>query len=226
MKATLASSLLGLALIFARIPRAPASDPVAAITAPARGQRVDGVVQILGSATHPSFDHYEVHFALDPNPTDTWFPIVLAGATPVDDAPLAQWDTGSISSGKYMLRLQVIGADGSLPTEVIVPGVVVRAGPESDTPTPTPAAAATIAPAPVAAPALPMAPQRDTVNPPLRNLFTQLREKHDYRSIFLNSAAYSVVAFLSLGVYLQLRKLVRPHVRRLLRRVRSDLRRA
>ena len=151
---------------------------------------------------------------------------MLAGATPVDDAPLAQWDTGSISSGKYMLRLQVIGADGSLPAEVIVPGVVVRAGPESDTPTPTPAAAATIAPAPVAAPALPMAPQRDTVNPPLRNLFTQLREKHDYRSIFLNSAAYSVVAFLSLGVYLQLRKLVRPHVRRLLRRVRSDLRRA
>jgi hypothetical protein len=60
----------------------------------------------------------------------------------------------------------------------------------------------------------------------LRSLFAQLREKHDYRSIFLNSAAYSVVAFLSLGVYLQLRKLVRPHVRRLLRRVRSDLRRA
>ncbi|HJL69487.1 MAG TPA: hypothetical protein QGI30_01335, partial [Anaerolineales bacterium] len=169
MRIAFAPLLIALALAFAHPTRAPGSDPVAAITAPARGQRVDGVVQILGSATHPAFDHYEVHFALDPNPTDTWFPIVLAGATPVDDAPLAQWHTGPISSGKYMSRLQVIGADGSLPTEVIAPGVGVRAGPESDTPTPTPAAAATIAPAPVAAPALPMAPQRDTGNPPFRN---------------------------------------------------------
>jgi hypothetical protein len=225
MRITIASLLIALALTFAYPTRAPGSDPVAAITAPARGQRVDGVVQILGSATHPAFDHYEVHFALDPNPTDTWFPIVLAGATPTDDAPLAQWDTDSISSGKYMLRLQVFGADGSLPAEVIVPDVVMRAGPDPDTPTPTPAAAATIAPAPVAAPALPIAPQRDAGNPPLRSLFAQLREKHDYRSTFLNSAAYSVAAFLALGVYLQLRKLVRPHVRRLLRRVRSDLRR-
>ena len=87
------------------------------------------MVQILGSATHPAFDHYELHFALDPNPTDTWFPIMLAGANPVENAQLGQWDTGSISTGNYMLRLQVLGSDDSLPTETVVTGITLRSGP-------------------------------------------------------------------------------------------------
>ncbi len=183
------------------------------------------MVQIIGIATHPAFGHYELHFALDPNPTDTWFPIVLAGAHPVEDAPLGQWDTGSISTGIYMLRLQVFGSDGSLPMEAIIPGIAVRAGPEPATPTPAPKVAATITPALVPARTQPMDSQRSVRNTTLRNLFAQLREKHDYRSIFVNSAAYSVAACLALGMYLQLRKLIRPHVRRLLRQMRSDLRR-
>ena len=200
-------------------------DGMAAITVPARGQRVDGIVYIIGSANHPTFDHYELHFALDPNPTDTWFPIMLAGAKPLDYSQLGQWDTGSISAGTYMLRLQVFGYDGSLPNEVIVPGISVRAEPEPSTPTPAPTVAATVQPQPVATRVLPIDSPSGNGNPPLRSLYAQLRERHNYSSTFVNSAVYSIAAFLTLGVYLQLRKLIRPHVRRLLRRVHSDLRR-
>lgn len=200
-------------------------DTIAAITVPVRGQRADGIVYILGSANHPAFDHYELHFSLDPNPTDTWFPIVLAGAKPLDNSQLGQWDTDSISTGTYMLRLQVFAYDGSLPNEVIIPGISVGADPEPPTPTLAPTIAATIKPQPVATRVLVIDSQTSNNTLPFRNLFSQLREKHDYSSTFVNSAAYSVAAFLTLGVYLQLRKLIRPHVRRLLRRVRSDLRR-
>ncbi len=225
MRITLAPLLIALALASAYPARAPASDAIAAITTPVIGQGVVGVVHILGSATHPSFNHYELHFALDPNRTDTWFPIVLSGAKTVEDAQLGQWDTSSISTGTYILRLQVFGSDGSLLAEAVVTGIVVRAGPEPATPTPAPTAATSMTPAPVATSVLPIDPQRAAENTQLRNKVAQLGEKYDYRSIFVNSAAYSVAAFLTLWMYLQLRKIVRPHVRRLLRRMRSDLRR-
>lgn len=217
MRTTVAPLLITLAVAFAHSARASGSEAIATITAPTLGQHVNGMVHILGSATHQAFDHYELHFALDPNPTDTWFPIMLAGANPVENGQLGQWDTGSISTGNYMLRLQVVGSDDSLPTETVVTGIAVRSGPVPPTPTPIPTVVTTITPAPV--------PTRAMPKPALRSLFPQLREKHDYRSTFVNSAAYSVTAFMGLGVYLQLRKLVRPHVRRLMRKVRSDLRR-
>ena len=225
MGETLAPLLIALALAFAHPGRAPNNDAIAAITMPDGGQRVDGMVSILGTATHPVFDHYELHFALDPNPTDTWFPIVLAGINQVEEAQLGNWDTSSISTGTYMLRLHVFGSDGSPPTETVVQRIAVRAGPKIDTPTPSATVTATITPVPVSADSLPMAAQRGTGNRQLSSLLAQLREKQDYRSTFLSSAAYSVTAFLALGFYLELRKLVRPYVRRLLRRVRSDLRR-
>ena len=225
MGATIAPWLITLALAFAHPGRAPTSDAIAAINAPTRGQRVNGLVQIIGSAIHPTFGHYELHFALDPNPTDTWFPIVLAGGNSVENASLAQWDTGSISTGTYILRLQVFGSDVILLAEAFVPGIAVRAGPEPATLTPAPMVASAILLTPVPTHSLPVNAKRDARNSPVRSLFAQRNDKHDYRSTFLYSAVYSVAAFLALGVYLQLRRLVRPHVRRLLRRVRSDLRR-
>ena len=217
--------LIMLAFAFVVPVSATSKDPISAITTPIQGQHVNGLVQIIGIAIHPAFDHYELHFALDPNPTNTWFPIVLMGIQPVENAPLAQWETGSISAGIYMLRLQVFGSDGSLPTEAIVPGIAVRAGPDPTTPTPKPTAAVTITPALVPTVAQAMLSQNNARNTTLRNLFAQLREKHNYRSIFVNSAAYSITMCIAMGLYLRMRTLIRPHVRRLLRRMRSDLRR-
>ena len=225
MGINLAPLLVALALAFAQPSLAPNNDAIAAITMPDGGQRLDGIVHIIGTATHLVFDHYELHFALDPNPTDTWFPIVLAGVNQVEEANLGNWDTSSISAGTYMLRLQVFGSDGSQPTEYIVARIAVHAGVETDTPTPSATVTATITLVPVSADSPPLDAQRGTGNRQLNSLLAQLRVKHDYRSTFLSSAAYSVTAFLALGFYLEIRKLIRPYMRRLLRRVRSDLRR-
>lgn len=224
MSIILTNFSIGLVIAFAHSLRPRTSTAIAIITEPEGSQRVEGIVNIVGTATHPVFNHYELHFALDPNPAATWFPIVLAGARRVENAQLGQWDTDSISTGTYMLRLRVFSSDGSMPTEIIIPGIAVRAIPDPATPTPAPTMSTTITPPLVTTIVHPAAYQLGNLSSPSRFLLEQLRAKHDYRSIFIRSTAYSIVTFLCLGLYLQLRKLVRPHVRRMLRRVRSDLR--
>ena len=50
------------------------------------------------------------------------------------------------------------------------------------------------------------------------------QQENDHISTFGKGVAYSVFTFLTLGLYLQLRRLLRPHLRRLLRTIRNDLR--
>jgi hypothetical protein len=78
------------------------------ITRPEDGEVLRGVVTIEGSAAHPAFVAYELSFAYDPNPTDTWFPIVDDFQTPITDGRLGLWDTTGITDGNYQLRLYVI----------------------------------------------------------------------------------------------------------------------
>jgi hypothetical protein len=78
------------------------------ITRPGDGEIIHGVVTIEGSAAHPAFVAYELSFAYDPDPTDTWFPIVDDFQTPITDGRLGLWDTTGITDGDYQLRLYVI----------------------------------------------------------------------------------------------------------------------
>jgi hypothetical protein len=78
------------------------------ISRPEEGEILRGVVTIEGSAAHPAFISYELSFAYDPNPTNTWFPIVDDVQIPVTDGRLGLWDTTSITDGDYQLRLYVI----------------------------------------------------------------------------------------------------------------------
>ena len=78
------------------------------ITRPQENEVLHGVVTIEGSAAHPAFVAYELSFAYDPNPMDTWFPIVDNIQTPVTDGRLGLWDTTSITDGDYQLRLYVV----------------------------------------------------------------------------------------------------------------------
>jgi hypothetical protein len=78
------------------------------ITRPEDGEVLQGVVTIEGSAAHPAFVAYELSFAYEPNPTDTWFPIVDDFQTPITDGRLGLWDTTGITDGDYQLRLFVI----------------------------------------------------------------------------------------------------------------------
>jgi hypothetical protein len=96
----------------------------AEIRRPAEGDRLPGLVTILGTADHPAFTAYELEFAFDPNPTGTWFPITERVHTSVQDARLAVWDTSEIAAGTYQLRLRVFTEAGE-PLTAIVGGLAI-----------------------------------------------------------------------------------------------------
>jgi len=113
---------------------------------------VTGIVTILGTASHPAFDSFDLAFSFDPDPTDTWFPIGEALDTTVVDGRLAIWDTTQITDGVYRLRLRV-HIDGSPPFETVVRDIRVR----NYTPTETPPPEA-VTSVPTELPATPVAP--------------------------------------------------------------------
>ncbi len=131
------------------------------ITRPEDGEVLHGVVTIEGSAAHPAFVAYELSFAYDPNPTDTWFPIVDDFQTPVSDGRLGLWDTTGITDGDYQLRLYVMLENDSrleayarnLRVRNTTPVETQPAYEEQNTPIPT-ALMATETPAPTVVPVI------------------------------------------------------------------------
>ncbi len=124
--------------------RALAQDQgLAAITSPVTGANVSGVVVLTGTATHPSFQQYELAFSYDPNPTDTWFTIQASATAPVLENTLGAWDTTDIMEGVYALRLRVYSSDGSVIETVVQNVRVMNAGPTANAPMPTSAPGST-----------------------------------------------------------------------------------
>lgn len=109
----------------------------AEITRPVSGEAVRGIVTLEGTANHPAFDHFDLAFAYDPDPTATWFPIVDVDRSRVVEGRLAVWDTTAISDGEYRIRLRVWPAEGE-PLVTFVAGVRVRNRTSIETPTPGP----------------------------------------------------------------------------------------
>ena len=189
----------------------PITTLIVNITDPKQGDLVDDTVPILGTVGNAEFDHYELHFALSPNPTDTWFPIVLSGTIPVSNGVLGQWDTNGISNGRYIIRLRAFDYDGNSEQK----SITQTADPTAvDTETTDFSPKTTPLPNPIDN------PQKSFIS---KVLYEQQQE-NDHISTFGKGAAYSVFTFLTLGLYLQLRRLLRPHLRRLLRTIRNDLR--
>lgn len=115
---------IGAALIVAPV-RLPAALGTATIADPQPGQALRGVVLIRGTAQQPAFDHYEVSFSYEPNPTADWFAIEAAGSSPVQNGQLASWDTTQIADGAYQLRLRVFSNDGGALLEFVSAGLAV-----------------------------------------------------------------------------------------------------
>lgn len=109
----------------------------AEITRPVSGEAVRGVVTLEGTANHPAFDHFDLAFGYDPDPTETWFPIVDSDRSRVVEGRLAVWDTSAMADGVYRLRLRVWPAQGQ-PLVALVGGVRVRNQGAIETPTPGP----------------------------------------------------------------------------------------
>lgn len=117
------------------------------VTRPQPGEAIFGLITIEGSAAHPSFVYYEISFAYQPNPSDTWFPIMQPIQTPITDGRLGIWDTTGITDGNYQLRL-IVWLENGKSLEAVVSDLRIR----NTTPTETPAAtkpAALLSPSPV-----------------------------------------------------------------------------
>ena len=112
----------------------------AEITRPVSGDAVRGVVTLEGTANHPALDRFDIAFAYDANPTETWFSIVDGDRSRVVEGRLAVWDTTGIADGEYSLRLRVWPAEGE-PLVTIVRGVRVRNYTSVETATPGPSLA-------------------------------------------------------------------------------------
>jgi hypothetical protein len=122
----------------------PQQEPV--ITSPRDRDVVRGLLVIKGTATHPNFWKYEIHYAPEPNPTDQWTLLGLHEVQVVDGR-LETWDTTQVPDGTYSLRLRVVRQDGNYNEYYVRQISVVNAQP-TETPTTTPTPEATRTPLP------------------------------------------------------------------------------
>lgn len=201
------------------------SKVITKITDPRPGDLVSDTVQIIGTVGNAEFDHYEIHFALYPNPTDTWFPIVLSGTVPVTNGVLGQWDINGISNGTYMIRLGVFDDKGNLLNTSGVSDILVNTEPTANSPIASPTVVVTTTPSLRATETTRTDRIVNAEKSLLTNILFKQQQEYDYISTFTKGAVYSVFIFLTLGFYLQVRKFLRPHLRRILRNIKNDLRR-
>ena len=155
-------SILAVALFATQALAAPLTQEARPIIAqPKQGAAVRGVVQIVGSATHPQFQRYELYYAVWPVQSDqAWIFIGDAHRSPQTLGLLGTWDSRSVPDGSYALRVRVVKEDGnyidSEPRQVAVANTRPAESPTPEggatpEPLPTPADAPTSA-APTAAP--------------------------------------------------------------------------
>jgi len=75
------------------------------ITSPAWGSSVKGIVTVIGRATSGEFESYRLEYGDGTSPTD--WTVIQESTSPVADSTLGTWDTSSLTSGTYTLRLVV-----------------------------------------------------------------------------------------------------------------------
>lgn len=110
---------LGAALVLPAQPAqaAPAAQEARPVIAqPEPDATVRGVVQILGTATHPQFQRYELYYAPFPVRSDqSW--VFIGPDAHFQQQPLGMlgtWDSRAVPDGSYALRVRVVKADAEL----------------------------------------------------------------------------------------------------------------
>ena len=119
------------------VPGSAQAPGYANITTPRDGDEVHGLVTIIGSAFHPSFEFYDLAFAYPDDPTNTWFQIGDQVESPIREGELGIWDTSGISEGEYQLRLRVVLTNGTV-IETLVNNLQISRQPSLASPTPFP----------------------------------------------------------------------------------------
>jgi hypothetical protein len=139
MKRTAITIALAWVLLVVPVVMAPlAQEQQGQISSPRDRAAVRGLVPIEGSANHPQFQKFEVHFGPEPNPGDAWTPLAGSPFTvPVVQGRLGLWDTTIIPDGVYSLRLRLVRLDGNY-DEYFVRGIQVLNTAPTETATPEP----------------------------------------------------------------------------------------
>ena len=215
---------------------APPMQTLSAITSPQNLSTVAGNVVIEGSASHPDFWKYEVHYGLEPNPSE-WIIIGQVHETPVVNGRLEVWNTALIPDGTYSLRLRVARRDGNY-DEYYVRQLTVSNTKPTETPTPAETATPSVTPTPL--PPTPTIvieqPKRDTATPapsvtaegtveatatptPAAGSKIEIGALTDS---FCQGSLYVLGAFAALGVLILLRKTLIGLVRWIIRLIRKQ----
>ncbi len=112
----------------------------AIISSPQPFSTLRGVVSITGTATHPSFQRFQVYFRAEGVP-DEWH-FMFEQTNQVVNGLLGSWDTRGVPDGTYALRLRVVRLDGNYDEKEVNGLLVANTRPVE---TPTPDATATLA---------------------------------------------------------------------------------
>ncbi len=177
------------------------------IYSPVPGQALQGMVPVDVSLDVPALAVASLEFRYSNHPTDTWF-LIAQTTEKVVDGILAQWDTTTITDGRYDLRLSAVTQDQQQ-VEFIVAGLRIRNYSPIETETPTPVlptetlfpGQATHTPQPSAT------PRQPTVTPlPTNPAILTVGQFSD--SLAVGSLAV-LVLFAALGLYSAVRSFIR-----------------
>jgi hypothetical protein len=149
------------------------------------------------------FQSAEVSFSYEGDAGNTWY-LIQQSSDPVKDGTLAVWDTSTIADGSYRLRVSVILSDNRT-AEVVIPNLRVRNYSTVETATPGLPADLTEQPTqikPTSTVAVYVTPTSLPDNPVQ---VTSLKLAFS----LVQGAAFAVVCFILLGIYLALRAIRR-----------------
>jgi len=93
------------------LPAPACSNPQARITSPGMGAKVEGVVEIRGTADIENFWYYKVEFAAGDSPSEWAY--LGGGREAVSEGLLLVWDVSGLPAGSYTLRLTVVDRTGN-----------------------------------------------------------------------------------------------------------------
>jgi hypothetical protein len=203
---------------------------------PQASATVTGLVQIIGTALAPDFDHYELAWSSDPPLNDeAWQPVQPDIAQQVRAGVLGVWDSTLVPDGQYLLRLRTVRTDQTF-IEALVRVQVANATP-TPTFTPIPTVTSTLLPGPATVgpsptPLIQQPPTRTprtTQTPGGPTATPAAIEDAPFRAERLRGAAcsgvwFTLLAFGGLGVYGMVRMARRGQIRDAWWSFRRDIR--
>jgi hypothetical protein len=204
-------ALLGMVVQASWVAAQSADSAGVAITAPSSGTPIQGTVNIEGSTLIENFISWEITFSYANDSTGTWF-LIAEGDEQVSSGVLTQWDTTTISDADYNLRLTVF-IDGGRREHFVIDNLRVRNYSPIETITPTPTLTSTpftetprpsLTPSDTAQPTDTAIPNTPTPLPTNPATIT----KSDINNSLMRGAAGALTAFVVIGLYLSIKRMV------------------